>query len=917
MSWDIVPSVLDSTPTGDYTRVLHMCIVPFVGKMLQHSRMTRSRLYVLVDSFENDMRQILKRHVLAYISEAEALGASSFEKASQRRSTDDPTGTTSIAAYLDMQEAYDILNRHREKLPEELGRELRKNTALLNQLVPIRNRVMHGRPLQAGDSQNAINACLAFVTRYWITLRETLDHLEADAAWEPAFERQGKYSDRVLHNLPLPEYDETGLIGRSSDCQAVTQRLLKGREPAITITGEGGIGKTAVALEAAYSILDNPDSTYECILWASLKTERLTASGVQEIAEAVRDITGAAKVLGRAIDADFAGTVAELAEMLKGVKTLVIIDNLETVDGSEVVAFYEALPDSVRYLFTSRQGIGDIERKVRLGPLPERDAYILFRSFAKWRGIEYLAKLSNDTLQEVVGRLRFSPLAIRWYILAVEAGERPDLALSSQDSLLDFCVRSVYKAMQPSSKTILTVLLALDRTARYDELAILTDMTIDDLRRGVHDLLNGSMVVLEPDRERELVSGIRLTEAARLYLRKIATPDSKDIEQILTREREYRISDERRRADEQERILSPNAVRVRSELDKPTAHLLRSALFVSWEDSLDRALELIARARAVNPDYWEVDRVEGFILSNAGRVVQATAAYRNAIYNANSDEARAVVYYYFAGHLARKAHELDAAIEFARKAHEFFQMAATAQMLGAFLAWNEEFEEGQEFIIGALDDAQGKMRLIALTSLIDSWGKWASVVNRRDHRSADAAQKSYTGISIGAKEIRDGTFDSKLAEAVLGCSVSLIKSVTSTGIDVGDFERELGDMLTLIGQNVSLFESCDSWPFLVRHVDGLHKSPGLPLAVKERCHVIIDPSSPRAVQSSFMGTVCSWRERYGFISHPKFRDNVFFHTSAIDPNLQTSGSLMGKRVRFRVAPGDTTRPRAEWVEILH
>ena len=214
--------------------------------MLQNTRMSRSRLYVLIDSFENDMRNILARYILDYLPEAEALGPV-YDKTNDRRNTDDPTGRTSIVSYLEMQEAYDCLNRHREMLPEELGRELRSNTPLLNQLVQIRNRVMHGRPLNPGDPENAINACIAFSTRYWNTIREALDHLQSDPTWEPAFEQQPRLSERTLHNLPLPEYDETGLIGRSSDCRKITGWLLKRREPIITIRGEGGIGKTALA----------------------------------------------------------------------------------------------------------------------------------------------------------------------------------------------------------------------------------------------------------------------------------------------------------------------------------------------------------------------------------------------------------------------------------------------------------------------------------------------------------------------------------------------------------------------------------------------------------------------------------------------------------------------------------------------
>lgn len=86
-----------------------------------HTRMTRARLYILVDSFESDVRQMILRFVLDHMSEVEAL-ADSYERAADRRHADASDDELSIVEYLDMREAYDILNRHREALPLELAR---------------------------------------------------------------------------------------------------------------------------------------------------------------------------------------------------------------------------------------------------------------------------------------------------------------------------------------------------------------------------------------------------------------------------------------------------------------------------------------------------------------------------------------------------------------------------------------------------------------------------------------------------------------------------------------------------------------------------------------------------------------------------------------------------------------------------
>ncbi|GAA1616190.1 hypothetical protein GCM10009789_82750 [Kribbella sancticallisti] len=117
--------------------------------------MTRARLYVLLGAFERDIRTILARYVLSEMDEVEALG-NLYEKAFQRRSDDEAASDgVPLTDYLDLREAYDLLNKHRGHLPAELGQEVRELTVQLDRLVGVRNRVMHSRPLLVGDSDTA------------------------------------------------------------------------------------------------------------------------------------------------------------------------------------------------------------------------------------------------------------------------------------------------------------------------------------------------------------------------------------------------------------------------------------------------------------------------------------------------------------------------------------------------------------------------------------------------------------------------------------------------------------------------------------------------------------------------------------------------------------------------------------------
>ena len=62
-----------------------------------------------------------------------------------------------------------------------------------------------------------------------------------------------------------------------------------------------------------------------------------------------------------------------------------MVDNLETLGGGEFSELYDALPDTVTYLVTSRIGVGEFERRYPLEPLSDRDAVQMFNDLVRAR----------------------------------------------------------------------------------------------------------------------------------------------------------------------------------------------------------------------------------------------------------------------------------------------------------------------------------------------------------------------------------------------------------------------------------------------------------------------------------------------------------------------------------------------------
>lgn len=866
-------------------------------------RMSRARLYVLIDALEEDLRDLIQRWLVPALGEDASLGhyAETARELLLADLSADPEQSP-LTEYLYLQEATAVLNTKRDHLPSDLADAIRLNTPALDLLGPVRNRVMHGRPLQPEDSPRAVelgNALLASGCE-WPNLADVLSRLNAEPSWEPAYLPRLPLRERVLHNLPLPDFDETGLIGRGKEARDLLKRLIRKREPVLTLIGEGGVGKTALAVKVLYDLIDHPDCPYEAVLWTSLKTEALTVDGVRPLRDAAVGLKGMVRQLASTLDDSFEGTIGELSEILQATAALIVIDNLETADSSEVLRLYDDLPDSCSFLFTSRIGLGQLERRLALGPLSVRDSSALFRQLARQRGLDHLAAIPDDALTPIVQALRRNPLALKWYVLSVEAGDEPDLALENQEVLLEFCVRSVYEALSPSARRVLLDIYALDRPVLFSELAVLSDGAdeLDILRQALHELQRSSLVEAEAEIADRVSQAFALSPSAIQFLARLVPSDDRRRTEIRSRDRQLRTRSEVRRREGEASALAPSTVHVRSHLDGPIAEILSQALALA-HDGDESWRERIATAERLAPRYFEVPRVHAFIESTAGRVQHASFLYEKAVDLAEGKREEAVVAYFFAGHLARTAKDPAAALPYAQRAAQALGEDRATLQLGSVLMYLERFDEAEARFGEIAEAAGGRSRLIAVTNLVSLARRRAEWIRSHQHNPMLAATTALAGIRRGMKELAAGVRDRRLVATVVQTVADALDALRNVE-DPSRATNEFVEILRLVRLNERHWGRSEEWRYVENHVRALRDRADLAHEVS----VLLDEDTqvrPEGVGERHEGVV---RRRvvqggYGFIS-PLGIDTleVYFHVSDLGSRFDSIFCIPGARVGF-------------------
>jgi len=168
---------------------------------------------------------------------------------------------------------------------------------------------------------------------------------------------------KVQNNLPRRQ----AFFGRTAEMEVVMRALSPtDRTWGVLVDGIGGIGKSAIAIEAAYRAQQG--GLFEAFVFVTAKTNILEPSGIKELNPLARTLdeflTETTRVLGKSGIVKLTDNEKRhaLIDMLRPMRTLLIYDNLETLSKEEqegIAGFLRELPQGCKAIITSRRRGGE------------------------------------------------------------------------------------------------------------------------------------------------------------------------------------------------------------------------------------------------------------------------------------------------------------------------------------------------------------------------------------------------------------------------------------------------------------------------------------------------------------------------------------------------------------------------------
>ncbi|MFV2945976.1 NB-ARC domain-containing protein [Pseudomonas japonica] len=723
--------------------------------------LSRMTAYALLSALEEDMRVLIKDSAGSENYTNPVFDSFLIQKSKVRLEKDigadyDEQSLDNLVDYFDLGDTYQFINSVPGCFLPEVSAGIKKLTKQFEKIVPVRNRVMHIRPLNFDDLPLVADFCYEIARAGfgdWANLHGTFSKLDADSSFVLDLKIPIIDSDqeRIAHNLPLPDFDETGLIGRDQLVKQIKQ-LCYGGFPVISIVGEGGVGKSALALKVAYELLEDGGSSFDAVIWVTSKTTQITVNEIRDIRGAITTSIGVLQEVSSQLSlADSTDPVGEVAEYLSTFKVALFIDNLETIMDHNIHRFVSSLSGGSKLIITSRIGLGAYEYPIKLSGIEEAYASKLLRTLGRLRNVPSLATQEEPVLRRYVNRMYLNPGYIKWFVSTLQTGIAAEAVLQNSSLFLEFCMSNVYEFLNSDARELTATMQCAPGWKDIAELSYLSGFEAIRTQKALQELMATNMLSESSKPTGGSVkTTYQLAELARAYLNKHHRP-SNTFQNKIKQNRNILNSILEMHSSPVGNKYSPLNIKIRTKADRLIVKMLLDAMKSLRDGKHEPAYSVLEEARRLAPDYFEVPRVLAYLQQKNGSLPEARESYELAIALAPNTSQ---LHYWFGKFILHAEESVEEAVEQFEIAR---QLDPDSPEVAVSLARGYMFQHAFDEVRKLLDELSGKV-----SSLEDNVRKtYYDTRVQLPYREADvSAQASDFSSSISALKKMQVEFDS-------------------------------------------------------------------------------------------------------------------------------------------------------------
>jgi len=868
---------------------------------------TRLTLYAFISSIETDLRRFISSQTNE-LTQSLILDEILLNRLKERarKSNDFDDGISNLFVYLDFGDCISLVNKFKTFMPTKFSNELNELGRSLEKITPIRNRVMHSRPLEFEDFPTTA-AFLENLHSYSIVDWTNTSHIKEQIKTDPAIIFGIKIPDmidsseeRILHNLPPAEFDDTGFIGRNTEVDTIKKKIFS-NYPVISIIGDGGIGKTALMLKCLYDIIDDPKQPFDAIIWISLKTKTLNNGEFKNITNSIASTLDIYKEIESVLISGQQSNKPE--EMINGIleymsefNILLVLDNLESINSESIREFLFNIPVGSKVAITSRIGIGEFEARHILEGFNKRERVFFLKRLAQNCQLLDILRTNDSQLDDICKLLHSNPLAIKWFVANLVKGEPIESILAHTENLTSYCMSNVYDKLSNNAKRVLETMLIYGKECTDAELAFILELESILHRKALNELLTTNMVRMRTISENsERKSMFSITDFAKEYLNQHCKPSNQVFILVNKRIKSLKGLGENLSLEIDINPYDPKSLTYSH--DNPdeliAAYNLKQALVCSAKNDFTSAIQYLNKAKDIAPNYFEVYKIAGFINAANRDYFTADQEYETAI---QCKEDSAPLLYLYAGFRMRFLEDFDGALNLTEKADELdplnphvkLQKARIYSIMNQFEAANDLFTILME---KCKDSTSTKIRRITIDQTANNLRKWADkCIAEEDYIKAIVLLKEALAI---LENLDKSEKDWKIFDTISKILISLINVYKLDHQENKEGFKTILEVLKGYGVNMRF---SDKYTIVKRGLNSL--LPMLQESNRKEIETFIFDDIKglaRQIEEEYEGLVIEKYESFGFLANGSFQRMFFFWKDLL---TDFSKLNIGDRVKF-------------------